>query len=77
MQFNYELKQKLMARVRSFAWRAGAFVVVGLISIATDYLADLKLTPELYTLLSLILGEITKYINNEYFLKKTIDDLPV
>lgn len=58
-----ETKQQLIKRIKSFLWRAGAFVVVSGLSAIVDMLGIMKVDPIIITLVSLVVGEITKYVN--------------
>lgn len=51
-------------RVKSFLWRLGAFVAVGLIDMLIKSLGGLGLDPQVLILVSLLLGETTKALNN-------------
>ena len=51
-------------RMKSFLWRAGMMSVAGFCNVLAESLAGFKLTPEATTVLGLILGEISKAINN-------------
>lgn len=58
----YQQKEQFKKRLLSFAWRAGAFVLVFL---ADEILPIVELAPEIKTFLALMLGEITKYLNTK------------
>lgn len=58
-----ELKEQLIKRVKSFVWRVGAFVVVSGIALIVDSLGLFNLDPTLVGIISLIAGEITKFVN--------------
>lgn len=51
-------------RFKSFYWRGGAMVVVSVLSFTASNLDMFNLSPEIVVFLGLILGEITKAINN-------------
>lgn len=57
---SYELK----SRLKSFAWRGGCYAVVALLDFAGKNLGDFQLPPVVVTLIALVLGETTKWINN-------------
>ena len=61
---NQELKEKLLKRVRSLAWRTGCFAVVGLIAVILDNLADFQLPPVAVAVVGLVLGELAKAVNS-------------
>jgi len=50
-------------RLLSFAWRLGAYLVVASLTWMADNLGMLELPPHITTIIALILGEITKYLN--------------
>ena len=58
-----ETKQQLVKRLKSFAWRAGAFVVVAGLAAVPDFLGIFKVEPGVIALVALVVGEITKYVN--------------
>ena len=58
-----ELKEQIIKRLKSFLWRAGAFVTVAGLSALVDILGIAKVDPIIITIVSLIAGEITKYLN--------------
>lgn len=61
----YNKDPQFVKRVKSLAWRA---VMMGLafgVSFAVDNLSTLQLSPTVTTLLGLILGEVSKYINSK------------
>jgi hypothetical protein len=57
---------KLISRFKSFVWRYGAYVVIGLLAFVSENMGLLQLHPQIVILLSYIIGEVTKYINNKY-----------
>lgn len=59
-----ELKRNLIKRLKSLGWRTGCFAIVGLIAIILDNLAGLELPPVAVAVIGLVLGELTKAINN-------------
>lgn len=58
-----EVKEQLVKRLKSFLWRAGAFVVVAGLAALVDMLGILQVDPVIITIVSLVAGEITKYVN--------------
>ena len=58
-----ELKKVLISRLKSFAWRIGAYVVVAFLAWAVDTLTALQINPAIITIVAYIVGEITKFIN--------------
>jgi hypothetical protein len=51
-------------RLKSLYWRAGAMIVVGVINAILENLAGWGVTGQVQVILGLVLGEITKAINN-------------
>ena len=59
-----ETKQQLIKRSKSFLWRLGAYVVVSGLALLVDGLSLFNIDPATITVIALICGEITKYVNN-------------
>jgi hypothetical protein len=53
-------------RVRSFAWRLGAMIAIAVVSFTSQEVANATISPQIQVVLGLILGEITKALNNSY-----------
>jgi len=58
-----EVKIQLLKRLKSFAWRLGAYVVVAGLSALVDMLGILEVEPVIITVVALIAGEFTKFVN--------------
>jgi len=58
----YQTKEVIIKRLKSFGWRAGAFVLV---FVADELIPVLDLAPEIKTFLALMIGEVTKYFNTK------------
>lgn len=58
-----ELKEQLTKRVKSFLWRTGAFTVVAGFGLLIDTLTIYQVDPAIITVLGLVAGEVTKYVN--------------
>jgi len=58
-----ELKEQLIKRLKSFAWRVGCYITVAGIALIVDNLTLFNISPELTTVIALIAGEITKFVN--------------
>lgn len=52
------------SRFKSFLWRAGAMGAVAIIGVLQVEVTNYSLRPEIIAVLGLILGEITKALNN-------------
>lgn len=51
-------------RLKSFLWRAGAMGAVAVIGVFQAEITNYSLRPEIIAVLGLVLGEITKALNN-------------
>ena len=58
----YQTKEVIIKRLKSFGWRAGAFVIV---FVADELIPVLELAPEIKTFLALAIGETTKWLNTK------------
>lgn len=58
-------KEIITNRFKSFAWRAGMMVLALLLNTITASLSDFNLSPEVVVVLGLVLGEISKAINQK------------
>lgn len=54
----------LSPRFKSFYWRTGAMALAGFLAIVADSLDVLSLSPAMIGIVGLVLGEITKALNN-------------
>lgn len=52
-------------RLKSFAWRLGAFVVVAGLGWISENAGLLELSPAVTTVIALVVGEVTKYLNTK------------
>lgn len=59
------MNPQFVKRLKSFAWRLGAYVFVGALGWITANLGLLELPPVVHAIAALVLGEITKYLNTE------------
>lgn len=62
---NYETKEQLIKRAKSLGWRVGIFAVVSALAFVSDNIGLLDLNPTVVTLVSLTIGEVTKYLNSQ------------
>lgn len=60
----------IINRFKSLLWRLCAFIVVGIIDFAIVELSNFQIDGRILLLVSLILGEVSKFLNNKYGLKK-------
>ena len=58
-------------RVKSFSWRFGAYLVVSALNFLVVNLSGFGLPHQWIVLIAFVVGEITKYLNKKYQLKKT------
>lgn len=58
-----ETQMQLMKRLKSFAWRLGMAVVAFSVAWTLENLELLDLSPMATVVLTLVLGEISKYLN--------------
>ena len=56
--------EPLVKRVQSFLWRYGMMFLAGLVEVAIQSLSDFQLPAGVVTLLGLMLGEASKYLNS-------------
>lgn len=61
-------KEAIKARVLSFIWRLGAYVVVAVLTFIVNNIGDLQLPQYAVVITTLLAGELTKYLNNKYAL---------
>ena len=54
----------LKKRLLSFAWRLGAYIIVAALAWIGNNIGLLELNPAVTTVIALVLGEVTKYLNN-------------
>jgi hypothetical protein len=57
-------KNELTSRLKSLAWRLGMMILAVVVGFLIDNLGALNLSPAIVGILGLILGEISKQINN-------------
>lgn len=62
--------QPIINRFKSLLWRLGAFCVVAIIDFVLVELINFQVNETILLIISLVLGEISKYLNNKYGLKK-------
>lgn len=59
------MNQVLVTRVKSFAWRLGVFLVIAAVNWAVQDVTNWGLSPEWVTVVGLVGGEVTKYLNSK------------
>jgi hypothetical protein len=59
------MNEQLKARLKSFLWRTGMMVVAVCIDFALQNMGSFNLTPGAVTVLGLLLGEVSKFLNNQ------------
>lgn len=58
------MQEQLISRLKSFGWRVGMMLVALLVAFATENLTNFGLTPQFTVVLGLVLGEVSKFLNN-------------
>lgn len=62
---SWEEKYPIIKRIKSLLWRALMMGFAVVISVMVDNLTSLQLSPLVTTLIGLVLGEISKWINTQ------------
>jgi hypothetical protein len=60
---NETTKQIIISRLKSFAWRLGGYIIVSLLAWLVDTLTAIGIDPTIITIVALVVGEITKFVN--------------
>jgi len=63
-------KQRLITRLKSLAWRTGMMVLVVAVNFAMENLGSFGLPTEVSVIVGLVLGEVSKELNNRYDFEK-------
>jgi len=61
------METQLKKRIKSFAWRGGAIAVVALLGFIAENIGDFNLPVYVITIVGLVCGEITKYLNMDIY----------
>jgi fructose-specific phosphotransferase system IIC component len=56
----------LSPRFKSFYWRTAMMALAGFLTILTNSITELGLSKEVAVVIGLILGELSKHLNNKY-----------
>ena len=64
MNWEY-IKIELLKRLSSFGWRVGMMLLALLVDFAVENVAGFGLSNEIVIILGLVLGEVSKQINNK------------
>lgn len=59
------MNDKLIKRLKSFAWRLGSYIVVAALAFISENIGLLELPPYLATIIALVCGEVTKALNKK------------
>lgn len=59
-----ETKAVLVARFKSLAWRVAGVAAVLLLNFIADNIGLFNLSPMIVTLIGLVVGELTKFVNS-------------
>lgn len=57
------MKEQLIKRLKSLAWRTGVMTAVVLVQFFQENVTQFHLAPELTVIIGLVLGEVTKFLN--------------
>lgn len=63
-------KKILITRTKSFLWRSAMVVIVVALDFVSKNLGLFDLSPETIVIVGLVLGEVSKELNNKYDLEK-------
>jgi hypothetical protein len=66
----FDKYSELIKRLKSILWRAGGFGFVSALNEINTIVGGSDFSPEFIVVTGLIVGEITKYVNNKFGLKK-------
>lgn len=58
------IKEQFIKRGKSLLWRIGMMTLAFSLAFASENLASLPVSPEVTVVIGLILGEVSKYVNN-------------
>lgn len=59
-----EFKEQIIKRLKSFAWRLGAYCVVSSLAFILDLIGLFDIPAEIVVIIAYVVGEITKFINS-------------
>ena len=59
-----DTKQALVSRLKSLAWRVGGMALAMVLAFISDNIGLLELPPLYVTLIGLVIGEVTKFLNS-------------
>ena len=57
------MNEQFLKRLKSFVWRLGGYLLVLGLTWIADHFGELGLPAYLTTIIGLVVGEITKYLN--------------
>lgn len=64
IEYNYMQDSELKKRSKAFAWRLGMMIAAAVVAFVAENLGLFNLPPQLVVVLGLVLGEVSKYLNN-------------
>ena len=64
------LNKEIVNRLKSLIWRSCAFCSVGLLALFLEAISTANVSNTTIVFVSLIVSEVTKFLNNKYGLKK-------
>lgn len=59
------MNDKLIKRLKSFAWRLGSYIVVAALAFISENIGLLELPVHVATIIALVCGEVTKALNKK------------
>jgi hypothetical protein len=59
------MNEQFIKRLKSFGWRTGMMILAFGVAFAMDEIKMLELEPVMVTVIGLILGEVSKFLNTE------------
>jgi hypothetical protein len=65
LKISPELKAQFVSRFKSLLWRLGMMIVAFLVTFTVSNLNQLNLPGEVAVVAGLLLGEVSKFINNK------------
>ena len=64
MSFLKISKEEAVSRIKSLSWRVGMMVLAVVVDFAIANLSDVNLSDGVVAVLGLVLGEVSKHLNN-------------
>lgn len=58
-----QIPEQLLKRIKSFLWRLGGYLLAAALVWISEHLGELQLPTYITAILTLLIGELTKYLN--------------